>query len=162
VLQHVLGTRLALRMVSLVGKSARIAAARRLGRLVLLDRYTSDADLPHDHYDWKGRVSAALVRRTVSQPDLVLVLDAPGQLMFERKGEHSVAELQAGRDGYLRMVGSFRHAAVIDASEPRDVVRRRATRLIWRRWSGGDLTEPGDGVPPERDVPLLREEVPEL
>jgi thymidylate kinase len=160
-LQHVLGARLAVRMVSLVGKSAWIVAQRRLGRLVVLDRYTADADLPYDRHDWKGRVSAVLVRRTVPEPDLVVVLDAPGRLMFDRKGEHTVAELQASRDNYVRMVGSFRHSAIIDATAPPDIVRRRATTLIWRRWSGRDLSESVHGVPPEGNVSFLRKGVRE-
>ena len=161
VLQHVLGARLAVRMVTLIGKSGWIVVQRRLGRLVVLDRYTADADLPYDRHDWKGRVSAVLVRRTVPEPDLVVVLDAPGQLMFDRKGEHTVAELQASRDNYLRMVGSFRHAAVIDATQPPEVVRRRATTLVWRRWSGRDLSEPVHGMPPQGNISVLREGVRE-
>jgi len=45
-LRHVIGARLAVRLVALLGKSVWIQLQRRLGRLVLLDRYTSDAALP--------------------------------------------------------------------------------------------------------------------
>jgi len=146
VLRWLIGARLAVRLFSLLGKARWIAWQRRMGRLVLLDRFTADADLPYDRFDWRGRVSAAIVRRTVPDPDLVLVLDAPGALMFARKGEHTEAELEESRSNYLRIAHRFRHHAVIDATRPADVVRREATALIWRRWSGAELEEPARGV----------------
>jgi thymidylate kinase len=134
-LRRVVGARLALRLVTLLSKSVLIRYHRSRGRVILLDRYTCDADLPAADVDWKGRVSARLVRRTCAEPDLVILLDAPVELMYARKGEHGIRELQLRRDAYLAMAGRFRQMVILDATEPLDDVRRRATVLLWDAWS---------------------------
>jgi thymidylate kinase len=130
-LRRILGARLAVRLATLVAKAIVIGAERRLGRLVVLDRYTADVDLPSADLDLKGRISAALVRRTNAEPDLILLLDGPAELMYERKGEHGVPELQAWRDAYRAMGERFPQMVVVDASLPVDEVRREATKLVW-------------------------------
>jgi thymidylate kinase len=133
-LRRVFGARLALRLVTLVAKALVIRRQRRLGRLVLLDRCTIDVDLPVD-LDVKGRISAMLVRRTNLQPDLIILLDGPVELMYERKREQGVAELQLRRDGYHAMRERLPQMVIVDASMPRDDVRKEATRLVWQAWS---------------------------
>jgi thymidylate kinase len=137
-LRRIFGARLALRLVKLLVKRALIAWHRRREHLVLLDRYTLDADLPSDDLDVKGRISARLVRRTNADPDLMILLDAPAELMYARKGEHGVTELQLRRKAYLAMAERFPQMVVIDAEQSRDEVRRQATELIWRQWLQSD------------------------
>jgi thymidylate kinase len=137
-LRRILGARLALRLTKLMLKRILIAWRRRRGQLVLLDRYTLDADLPCDDLDLKGRISAKLVRRTNADPDLMILLDAPVELMYERKGEHGVAELQLRRKAYHAMSKRFAQMVVIDAEQSRDEVRQQATKLIWEKWSQSD------------------------
>jgi thymidylate kinase len=137
-LRRIFGARLALRLAKLVLKRVLIAWQRRRGRLVLLDRYTLDAELPSDDLDLKGRISATLVRRTNADPDMMILLDVPAELMYVRKGEQGVAELQLRRDAYLAMTKRFPQMVVIDAEQSRDEVRRQATALIWKRWSQSD------------------------
>lgn len=134
-LRRVFGARLALRLAKLATKSVVIRYHRARGRVVLLDRFTCDADLPAADLDWKGRISALLVRRTCAEPDLILLLDAPVELMYSRKGEHGIDELQLRRDAYLAMGDRFPQMVVLDASEPVDLVRRRAAALVWDAWS---------------------------
>jgi thymidylate kinase len=133
-LRRILGARLATRLVNLIAKSVLIRGHRRLGRLVLLDRCTVDVELPTDETDLKHRISAMLVRRTNRPPDLMILLDAPVELMYARKGEHGVAELQRRREAYKLMLKRFPQAVVIDAALPIDEVRREATRLVWDAW----------------------------
>jgi thymidylate kinase len=133
-LHRIFGARLAVRLVKLVGKAASIAYHRRLGRLVLLDRYTCDADLPSADLDVWGRISTRLVRHTNADPDVMILLDAPAELMYARKGEHSVDELELRRDAYLSMRGRFPQMAVVDAAQPPDEVRRQATAVLWSNW----------------------------
>jgi thymidylate kinase len=121
--------------MTLLFKAVLIAGHRRRGRLVLLDRYTLDADLPSDSLDLKGRISAKLARRTNAEPDLMLLLDGPVELMYARKGEHGVAELQVRRDAYLAMAKRLPQMVIIDAQQSRDEVRWEATEFIWERWS---------------------------
>jgi thymidylate kinase len=137
-LRRVVGARLAVRLVTLLAKAVVIGGQRRLGRLVLLDRFTADAYLPSADIDLKARISAALVRRTNAEPDLIILLDAPAELMYARKGEHGVAELQLWRDAYRAMSGRYPQMAIVDASMPADDVRREATRLVWEAWLRAD------------------------
>jgi thymidylate kinase len=137
-LRRILGARLALRLVTLMVKRGLIAWHRGRGHLVLLDRYTLDADLPSDDLGLKARISATLVRRTNAEPDMMILLDAPAELMYARKGEHGVVELQLRREAYLAMIKRFPQMVVIDAEQSPDEVRRQATELIWKRWSQSD------------------------
>jgi thymidylate kinase len=129
-LRRVIGARLALRLLKLVAKSAIIRLERARGYVVVLDRYTCDADLPSDELDWKGRVSAWLVRRTCAEPDLLLLLDAPAEVMYARKGEHGIRELQLRRAAYLGMGDRYPQLVVLDATRPAADVRCRATDLV--------------------------------
>ena len=139
-LRHVIGARLALRLATLLGKSAWIQLQRRLGKLVVLDRYTSDAVLPADASDWKASISSTLVQKTCGEPDLVVVLDAPAEVMFARKGEQGITRLQASRAMNLAMLDTFRDVVVVDASQQAEDVRREVTIHICDRWAGKALT----------------------
>jgi hypothetical protein len=83
-LSRIFGARLAIRLVKLIGKRGLIAYHRFLGCVVLLDRFTCDADLPSANLDTWGRISASLVRRTNADPDLMILLDGPVELMYAR------------------------------------------------------------------------------
>jgi thymidylate kinase len=126
-------------LATLLGKSAWIQLQRRLGKLVLLDRYTSDAALPASAVDWKGSISSTLVQKTCAEPDLVVVLDAPAETMFARKGEQSVAKLQAIREMNLAMLETFRDVVVVDAAQPPEDVRREVTIHISDHWAAKAL-----------------------
>ena len=79
---------------------------------------------------------------TCAPADLILLPDAPVELMHARKGEHGLGELQLRRDAYLDMLGRFPQMVVVDVAQAPDAVRRRATVLLWDRWS---RREPGRG-----------------
>lgn len=134
-LRRILGARLAVRLLRLLSKAALIAYHRQLGRLVVLDRYTCDADLPAPDLDLKARLSAKLVRHTNADPDLIILLDAPVELMYARKHEHGLKELQLRRGAYLAMADRFPQMVVIDAAQSLEEVRRRATKVLWENWS---------------------------
>ncbi|MEZ4731266.1 MAG: hypothetical protein R3E79_29455 [Caldilineaceae bacterium] len=65
-------------------------------------------------------------------PDLVILLDAPGAILYARKGEHSAALLEEQRQGYLQLKSQLRQMVVIDATQHPDTVRRQVTTQIWR------------------------------
>jgi thymidylate kinase len=117
---------------------------RARGRIVLLDRFTYDALLPSDDLDRRGKITTALVRRLGAEPDLVLVLDAPAEVMFARKGEQTVEELDRRRRTYLEVSARHPAAAVIDAARPAEDVLGEAQRALWsaleRRWRRRDRT----------------------
>lgn len=132
-LRHVPGTRLAMRIARLVARSWQVRYFKARGRVVLLDRFTYDVLLPSPGLDRRGRLTVALVRRICTDPDLVLVLDAPAQVMFDRKGEQGVEELHRRRLTYREVAQSLPHTATIDATQSVETVRREAEQAIWQR-----------------------------
>jgi thymidylate kinase len=113
---------------------------RRRGRLVLFDRYAYDALLPtRFRYGRLARARRRLLAGSLPAPELVLLLDAPGDVLHARKGEKTVELLEHQRRAYRALLPRLPRAAVIDAARPADEVRREVTGLIWqeyaRRWS---------------------------
>lgn len=98
------------------------------GRVVVFDRYAGADYWAHDmaagrSRPWHRRVHGAFLRVACREPDAVIVLDAPPALLFSRKGEGTLASLEARRSEYLAYCGQARHGIVIDASAPlEDVV----------------------------------------
>jgi hypothetical protein len=114
---------------------------QRRGRLVLYDRYAYDALLPtRFRYSRRGRARRWLLARACPAPDLVVFLDAPGEVLHARKGEKTVELLESQRRAYRTLLARIPRAAVVDASRGADEVRPEVTAIIWseyrRRWNG--------------------------
>lgn len=115
------------------GRVARGALHVARGRLVVFDRYTYDALLPiTGSLRWLKRPYFWLLAHLAPRPDLVLVLDLPGEVAFARKGEFTPEALEAVRQGFLALVPRVR-AEVVDASAPPDRVRADVAARIRRR-----------------------------
>ena len=113
--------------------AARYHQARR--RLVVFDRHPYDARLePPRPAGPASAVRRAVLGRALPPPDLVIVLDAPGQLLFDRKGEHDPETLEAQRQNYLRLARKLRRVEVVDATADPDAVARAVTGAVWRRY----------------------------
>jgi thymidylate kinase len=109
------------------------------GRLVIFDRHSYDALLPpRMPLAWHKRWRRSVLARSCPSPDLVIVLDAPGKLLWSRKREHSPAALEQQRREYLRLAARLPRASVVDASRPADDVLREVTERIWRAWRGAE------------------------
>jgi hypothetical protein len=112
------------------GLAARYHSLR--GRVVLMDRLAFDALLPGSQAQGRlGVLTDALALRVQPRPDLVLVLDAPGELMFARKGEHSPQILEEWRNAYLELAEDIPSAYILDAGQSASLVRMKATELLW-------------------------------
>ena len=148
-LRYLPGARLTQRMLRLLARSAQGWLQRARGRVVLLDRFTYDVLLPSPVLDRRGRMTVALVRRVGTEPQLVLVLDAPAEVMFARKGEQGIEELERRRRSYLDVARVRDDSAVIDATQPVEAVREEAQGVVWarlrRHWSGLKLADRTEG-----------------
>jgi hypothetical protein len=103
------------------------------GRLVIFDRYCYDALLPRRQpLGRAGKVRRWLLGHACPAPDLVVVLDAPGETLFARKGEHSAAVLEEQRQNYLQLRSHIPQLLVVDATRNAETVRREVIGLIWR------------------------------
>ncbi len=105
------------------------------GRIVLFDRYTYDALLPPRNPN-PARVARRWVfAHAVPAPDLVILLDAPAELMFQRKDEHPREFLEQRRRDYLELKSRLPEMVVVDASQSLEDVRRDVTHAIWTAYS---------------------------
>ncbi len=112
---------------------ARARLYRARGHLVLFDRYTYDALLvqPTRREGLLRRLRRRLLAHACPAPNLVLLLDAPGQVLFQRKREHSPGRLEQQRQQYLTVTERLPHAVILDAMADPETVRRAATAHIW-------------------------------
>lgn len=72
------------------------------------------------------------------RPDLVIFLDAPGSVLFARKGESTAEELERRRQGFLRQGERIRNFVRVDATRPLEVVYQDiAERILQFHRSNG-------------------------
>lgn len=114
--------------------SARYHQAR--GQLVIFDRYSYDALLPSPRELSKAKQWRRwLLAHTCPAPNLILMLDAPGEILYSRKREHSPAVLEEQRQGYLQLQERLPQMVIVDATSDPECVRRKVTALIWRHYA---------------------------
>ena len=111
----------------------------RQGRLVVFDRYIYDAEVPTPRpLSLPNRVGRWLEGRCCPAPDLILVLDAPGAVMHQRKPSYTPEMIENWRQHFLRLRRRLPQMEVIDTTRSSDEVRSQATDLVWqqyvRRW----------------------------
>lgn len=95
-----------------LGKESRIG-------YVLFDRYHGDLLVDPRRYRYGGPSSLArLATHLMPQPDLVIFLDAPPEVLLSRKQEVGIEALAAARTKYLDFCQPTPRALIIDASQP--------------------------------------------
>jgi ADP-heptose:LPS heptosyltransferase/thymidylate kinase len=117
-----------------------------LGRMVIYDRYVYDALVSsHQPLGRMKRLYMWMLGHSCPAPDLVLVLDASGEVMFARKGEDSPEALEAQRQSLLALRGRIPHVQVVDTTRGEAAVCADVLDRIWReyrhRWSACDKNE---------------------
>jgi thymidylate kinase len=134
------GARLA-RLIYRAGRGAVVARHLRIrGQLVVTDRFVHDVVVGDDS-SVGGRLFGFIATRIVPKPDVVLLLDATGDVMFERKQEHTPEILEIRRQHYLQLGAQQRRLVVLDATQTPDSVRREAIARIWHGETRHDVVE---------------------
>jgi hypothetical protein len=104
------------------------AIQQRRGRVVVFDRHFFCDYYAFDVIDRRpgrslaSRVHGYNLRRLYPKPDLVVMLDAPAEVFFERKGEGSIETLELRRQEYLAQAGLFKRFVIVDARQSPDAV----------------------------------------
>jgi thymidylate kinase len=130
------GVVFAARILILWSRYARAAYRRARGAIVVFERYTLDGAVPSGlPLSPAARLSRRLQRRACPMPDLVLLLDAPGETLYARSGEYGPAVLEEWRQAFARLRASVPHLETIDAERPPETVLREAERRIWDRYA---------------------------
>lgn len=117
-----------------LGYWRRIKRQRASGALVVADRH-SLLDLLADPLRYRYGGPARLIRfavRLAPMPDLIILLDAPLEVLQKRKREVPIENLRVMRDKYLEMSRWLPNCVVIDASQPLAVVVADVKRFILR------------------------------
>jgi thymidylate kinase len=117
----------------------RYLAARiqqELGRLVVFDRYTYDAYLPpRPPLVRAKKLYFALLAHSCPGPDLVLLLDAPAELLAARKREHTPDELEWQRRHFLRLRERVPGLEVVDATRSQEDLKAEVLGRIWSHYA---------------------------
>jgi len=101
--------------------------------LVIFDRYSYDAWLSRNDSTWVKRTRCWLLAHACPAPDLVFLLDAPGEILYERKHEHNITFLEDQRQSYLSLQARLPQMQIIDALAGVTEVRQMVIHRIWDR-----------------------------
>jgi len=105
------------------------------GYIVLYDRHfrfdflREVRDEPFDQ-----RLHRLLVTRFYPRPDLIIYLDAPAEVLYARKGEKDLIDLEARRQAFLRVGSRMRDFVTVDAAQPLESVYGRIHQLITEQY----------------------------
>lgn len=103
------------------------------GYVVLYDRhFLYDFSLPIGTETFDSRWHLWLLRHFYPEPQLVIYLDAPAELLFARKGEKSIEDLEVRRQAFLQQACGSSSFIIVDATQPREVVCAEALEHITR------------------------------
>lgn len=91
------------------------------------------------------RIHGFFLSRLYPRPGLVICLDAPAEVLFERKGEGTVALLERRRQEYLRLQDVVKNFVMVDVTKPKDEVLREVSEVILRFSQQGDVGEQKEG-----------------
>jgi thymidylate kinase len=107
----------------------------------VFDRYIYDAEVPTPHpLAPADRLGRWIDGRSCPAPDLILVLDAPGEVMHQRKGEYDPVMLEQWRQRFRGLQQRLPNVELIDTTRDIEIVRADVVDRVWRcyaaRWKG--------------------------
>ncbi len=106
------------------------------GKIVLCDRhfyfdyYAYDIAPGQPDRPFDRRIHGFFLQYIYPKPDLVIFLDAPADVLYSRKGEGTVEDLERRRKEYLRMGSLIAHFSIVDAVQPVEQVVREVKKLM--------------------------------
>jgi thymidylate kinase len=108
---------------------------RRTGAIVVFDRHFFADYYAYDvavkpHRSASRKLHGLVLSRLYPRPDLVIYLDAPAEVLLERKGEGTLDSLERRRREYLELGDVLQGFSVVDASRPLDTVTRDVAERI--------------------------------
>jgi hypothetical protein len=107
----------------------RIALAR--STLVLYDRHFVDVLVDPARYRYGGPMwLMRLVWRLIPRPDLILLLDAPAEVLQARKQEVPFAVTARQRNAYAALVRTLPNGRFVNAAQPFEAVANDAIDMI--------------------------------
>lgn len=110
------------------------------GYVVLYDRHFvyefKGEDIAHRNRTLSKRIHAWMLDRLYPRPDLVICLEAPGEILFERKGERTPRLLERRTEALLRHARNAPRFLRVDATRPVEAVYRDIEVEVARLYLG--------------------------
>jgi thymidylate kinase len=109
------------------------------GRVVLFDRhfysdyYAHEIAVAPEELSLSRRIHGFVLQHFYPKPDFVILLDAPAEVLWERKREGTFDALVRRREEYLRLRDRLDDVAVVDVTQPEAHVVHEVGRLILER-----------------------------
>jgi thymidylate kinase len=117
-----------------LGYSWKVWPALLRGTVVVFDRYYHDMLVDPSRYRYGGPPRwPYAVARLIPRPDLIILLDAPPEVLQARKQEVPFAESARVRQAYLEMMDQLPGSHVVNAARRLDDVVADVTRLVIQR-----------------------------
>lgn len=114
-----------------VGCIILIVPRLRRSTLILHDRYLVDVLVDPRRYRYGGpRWITSLAWRLARKPDLVILLDAPPEMIYGRKAELPLTEIARQRHAYLELIAQLSNGYTVDAAQPLLAVVADVERLV--------------------------------
>lgn len=112
-----------------------VAAVYRLrGCVVVFDRhFYSDYhayDIAEKNVPAPNRLHGWMLQHVYPQPDLLIYLDAPAEVLFARKGEGTLELLERRRHDYLSLRERVPRFIVVDAAQPLEDATAEVVQII--------------------------------
>jgi thymidylate kinase len=108
------------------------------GRIVIFDRHFFldyyHADVESGRRGPAQRLHGWMLERVYPKPDLVIMLDAPAEVLHARKPEATVAWLERRRQQYLELAPHVPQFVVVDVDRPLDAAVSEVVAAIESSW----------------------------
>lgn len=118
----------------LIGYFLKIYPLKIKRHLVIFDRYYYDYYVDLKRYQFNlPKFLPHLFSFMIPQPDLVFVLDAPGDIIYSRKQELSKIEIERQRTIFKKTAQQLKNAHLINCNKPIEDVVKEVTKIIIER-----------------------------
>jgi len=108
------------------------------GRIVIFDRHFFldyyHADVESGRRGPAQRLHGWMLERVYPKPDLVIMLDAPAEVLHARKPEATVAWLERRRQQYLELAPVVPQFVVVDVDRPLEAAVSEVVAVIESSW----------------------------
>lgn len=94
------------------------------------DYYAHDIANEDTNRPLNSRIHGFILKKLYPKPDFVIFLDAPTEVLFARKPEGSVNDLERRRQEYIQLREIVTSSAIVDVSRPMDEVIHEVSDLI--------------------------------
>jgi thymidylate kinase len=102
-----------------VGYLFTVHTVRGRAGIVLCHRYLMDAIVDPKRYRYSGPIwLLKAIRFVTPKPDMVILLDAPAEVIQKRKQEVPLEETARQREDFRAVVEGHRNSHIVDASQP--------------------------------------------